>query len=41
VAFHDVIYIVDEHWPDTRDFITRNIELWNRWIRQSCYYNRV
>jgi len=30
-----------EHWPDNREFITRTIELWNRWIRLSCYYNRV
>jgi len=31
--------IVDEHWPETREFITRSVELWNRWIRLSCYYN--
>jgi len=29
------------HWPDPHVFITRTIELWNRWIRRSCYYNRV
>ena len=29
------------HWPDTREFITRTVELWNRWIRLLCYYNRV
>jgi len=21
--------------------MTQTIELWNRWIRLSCYYNRV
>ena len=26
---------------DTHEFITRSAELWNRWIRLSCYYNRV
>jgi len=31
--------IVYKHWPDTRAFITRNVELWNRWIRLSCYYS--
>jgi len=30
-----------EHWPDTREFITQTVELWNRWITLSCYYNRV
>jgi len=25
----------------THDFVTRTVELWNRWIRLSCYYNRV
>jgi len=34
-------HIVYEHWPDTHEFITRTVELWNRWIRLSCYYNRV
>jgi len=34
-------FIVYKHWPETRVFITRTIELWNRWIRPSCYYNRV
>jgi len=33
--------IVNEQWPDTREFITRTVELWNRWIRLPCYYNRV
>ena len=33
--------IVDEHWPETHEFITWTVELWNRWIRLSCYYNRV
>ena len=33
--------IISEHWPETREFITRTVELWNRWIRLSCYYNRV
>jgi len=23
-----------EHWPDTREFITRCAELWNRWIQK-------
>jgi len=27
--------------PETREFVTRTVELWNRWIRLSCYYNRV
>jgi len=26
---------------DTREFITRSAELWNRWIRLSCNYSRV
>ena len=26
---------------DTPESITRSAELWNRWIRLSCYYNRV
>jgi len=30
-----------EHWSETREFITRTIELWNRWIRLSFNYNRV
>jgi len=34
-------HIVDKHSPDTREFITRTVELWNMWIRRSCYYNRV
>jgi len=29
------------HWPDIPEFITRSVELWNRWIRLACYYNRV
>jgi len=33
--------IVYEHWPEIRAFITRTIELWNRWIRLSCYINSV
>jgi len=33
--------IVNKHWPDTCEFIIRTVELWNRWIRLSCYYNRV
>jgi len=32
---------VDKHWPETREFITQTIGLWNRWIRRSYYYNRV
>jgi len=35
------IYIVDEHWPETHESIKQTVELWNRWIRLSCYYNRV
>ena len=34
-------YITWEHWSDTLEFITRTVELWNRRIRLSCYYNRV
>ena len=33
--------IIYEHWPETREFTTRTIELWNRSIRLSCYYKRV
>jgi len=33
--------IVYKHWPETREFITRTVELWKRWIRLSCYYNIV
>jgi len=33
--------IVWELWSDTREFITRSVELWTRWIRLSCYYSRV
>jgi len=29
------------YWPDTLEFITQTMALWNRWIRLSCYYNRV
>jgi len=28
--------IVHKHWPDTLEFITPTVELWNRWIRLSC-----
>jgi len=35
------LYVVCEHWPATCEFITQTIKLWNRWIRMSCYYNRV
>ena len=24
------VFIVYKHWPDTREFITRSVELWNR-----------
>ena len=37
-SFNSIVY---KHWPDTRELITRTVELWNRWIRLSCYYNRV
>jgi len=30
-----------EHWPDTREFITRPADLLNMWLLWSCYYNRV
>jgi len=30
-----------EHWSDTRELISRSAEFWNRWIRLSCYDNRV
>jgi len=33
--------IVYEHWPETREFITRTFGFWNRWIWLWCYYNRV
>jgi len=33
--------IVYKHWPDTSEFIIQTVELWNRWIRLSCFYNRV
>ena len=33
--------IVYEHWPETGEFVTQTIELWNMWITLSCYYNRV
>jgi len=33
--------IVYKHWPDTRKSITRTVELWNRWLILSWYYNRV
>jgi len=29
-----------EHWPETRELITRYVVFWNR-IRASCYYNGV
>mgnify|MGYP007133234786 FL=1 len=35
------LFIVYEHWPETHEFITRTVELWNKWIRLSCYYNTV
>jgi len=35
------VCIVYEHWSETREFITQNVELWNRWIRLLCYYNTV
>ena len=33
--------IVYKHWPETFEFITQAVELWNRWIRLSCYYKKV
>jgi len=33
--------IVYKHWPDTREIITRTVELCNTWIRLSCNYSRV
>ena len=32
-----VLSSVYSHWPDTREFFTQTVELWNRWIRLSCY----
>jgi len=25
-----------KHLPDTHEFITQTVELWNRWVRSSC-----
>jgi len=36
-----ILGIVYKHWPGTREFITWTVELWNRWIKLSCCYNRV
>jgi len=36
-----IMCIVYKHWPVTHEFFTRTVELWNRWIRVSCYYYRV
>jgi len=30
-----------KHWPDTRELITRTVELRKRWFRLSCYYSSV
>jgi len=35
ITFRPFIYT---QWPDTREFITRTVELWNRGIRVPCYY---
>ena len=32
MTYFYIYCIVYEHWPETREFITRTIELWNRWI---------
>ena len=34
-----LVFSVYKHRPDK--FIARTVELWTRWIKQSCYYNRV
>jgi len=34
-------YIVHKHWTDSREFITRTVQLWNRCSRLSCYFNRI
>jgi len=34
-----IIGDVYENWPETREFITQTVKLWNRWIRPSYYYN--
>ena len=34
-------HITWEHWPDTREVTIWSAEVWNRWIRLSCYCNRV
>ena len=34
ILLHTIVY---KHWPETREFITRTVEFWNRWIRLSCY----
>ena len=31
----EIVSIVYKHWPDSHGFITRTMELWNRWIRLS------
>ena len=33
--------IACEHWPDSSKFIIQSAELWNRWIRLSCIYNKL
>ena len=38
---HEMFYIVYEHWPETHEFITQTVALWNRWFRLSCYYNTL
>ena len=40
VQFKEDSAIVYKHWSVTREFIKRTVELWKRWIRLSCYYNK-
>jgi len=29
----NLLSLVWEHWPDTREFITQTVKLWSTWIR--------
>jgi len=33
--------IAQTYWPHALEYIKRTAELWNKWIRLSCYYNWV
>ena len=39
--YKELMGIVYKHWPDTREFITQIVELWNRWIRLLSYNNQL